>query len=266
MATASLALPTGTVEIPIVGSPALDLFDPANPDPTYIPPNKRFSTPGQGEPALPAHLDNPDAITGLPPSLLDLPKTAEGFDTTASPSAGNQPTASASTPAERAVWPMLSPSLIRGADFAAAKLAAAEEAPTSTLEGHLIPEEQPLGRRSIFRRWAIQTTKNERFPLTSNLTVLQAVKQKGILDIKVSITGRWAQAKGEARLKFFIADTVRPMEELPNAGAGKNPHDTRHAPSQNLPAEKALAVGGFASAPLGKAMASEAVIIPPPKR
>lgn len=255
------SFPSGSVaqEIPVVAPPALDLFDPAHPDPTYIPPNKRFGVSETGS-SLPARLDVPGTDMTIPSGLSDL--LASGTE--------EKPrTASPSSPADRAAWPMLSPGLIRGADFAAAQQAAAEEAPATTLEGKLIREDQPLGRRSFFRRWAIQTAKGERFPLTSNIPLMLAVKQKGVLDARVSITGRWNQAKGEKRLKFFTADTVRPLE-TPAAISGKDAHGKKNLAGSVMPASGttdaslALPTQGFLSGPLGSITASEAKIIPPP--
>ncbi|MBF0499748.1 MAG: hypothetical protein HQM09_06430 [Candidatus Riflebacteria bacterium] len=110
-------------------------------------------------------------------------------------------------------WMPLPLRTIVGAPIAATmKAEQKEEQKSVTLLGRLIPEEQPIQRRRFFRRWAIETDNGDRFPLTSTLPLLTAVKLPGILDGQVRATGRWVQALSEKRLKFFTVESIRSVE------------------------------------------------------
>ncbi|MFZ2959996.1 MAG: hypothetical protein WA705_24205 [Candidatus Ozemobacteraceae bacterium] len=171
---------------------------------------------------LPTNLEGL-SIEGLTPIVEEISSQKKGLmPVEFSPASAALPTEVASRSHED--WLPLPVQSIVGAPIAAAtKAAQKDEEKSATLIGRLIPEEQPVARRRFFRRWAIETDNGNRFPLTSTLQLLTAVKQPGILDGNVRATGKWVQAVSEERLKFFNVETIRPMGDTSeNASGSKN--------------------------------------------
>lgn len=84
------------------------------------------------------------------------------------------------------------------------------------LKGKIIPERHPLGHRRYFYRWVLEKADGGRIPLKSNLTLLRKVKNEDLLDGFVSVKGTWIVSPSNKELKFFKADIIRVIDELPN--------------------------------------------------
>jgi len=110
--------------------------------------------------------------------------------------------------------PPLEPILLFGAAEDLQEQARNEVEKAVKVEGTLLIEDHPVGRKSSFRRWVIETDDGKRFPLRSTLSLMTEVKKSGILDDRVSLIGNWLPSPGNGRLKFFRVDRIEPIAEL----------------------------------------------------
>ncbi len=82
------------------------------------------------------------------------------------------------------------------------------------LEGRLIAEKHPLGRRKNLYRWVLELADKSRIPLKSNLKLLQTVKNEDMLDGYVKVSGVWLKSEFSSPLRFLRIENIRMIDEL----------------------------------------------------
>ncbi len=121
-------------------------------------------------------------------------------------------------PKMKKFFPALEGVLIVGAKIKPGPQAAGDEKKPETVEGRILIEEHPVKRRRFYRRYCLQTEEGKRFPLSSNLQFLTEIKQEGVLDAKVKLTGQWIESPFGEGLKFFACNKIQILD---NASASR---------------------------------------------
>ncbi|HEY9072221.1 MAG TPA: hypothetical protein VIV61_18315 [Candidatus Ozemobacteraceae bacterium] len=223
------------------------------------------SEPAQLVPHMPETLTIPpirrptaDDLSGLIPLLPDGSAPIELPDTEAGAMI-LPPVPGSALPAEIASavppWPFekldgIEIALIKGAEIVSSGETAAAEEQSAILLGRLAIEEHYVARKRSFRRWVLKTDEGDRIPLTSNFTLLSAVKAPGMADERVKATGKWVSSATDPRLKFFTADRFEAVGTM-----------SVLLPDASGTASIASAVPSLASAPLP--VATPPSLLPP---
>jgi len=206
-----------------------------------------------------------DDLSGLIPLLPDGSAPIELPDTEAGAMI-LPPVAASALPAEIASavppWPFekldgIDISLIKGAEIVPS--AAAAEEKQAILLGYLVIEEHHVGRKRAFRRWVLKTDEGDRIPLSSNYTLLSAVKAPGIADERVKATGKWVSAAADPRLKFFTADRFEAVGTMTPSLPGASDTQGIASPALSI----ASGPAPLASISLDIPFATSSVVVPP---
>ncbi|MBF0546288.1 MAG: hypothetical protein HQM08_17725 [Candidatus Riflebacteria bacterium] len=193
-------------------------------------------------------ISSPKIKKAITQEVLKLASEAVRIDELASTSVASATPISSES---KNYWKSLETKLIFGSELAENKADEKNASKSVTLEGMIIPEENPLTRRGVsFRRWAVETKDGNRFPLSSNIALLTALKQPELLDGPVQITGTWIPSGENKNLKYFRTEKIRALDvvdeqplEGTNASGAMNASDSMNA-SGTINASETLNASG----------------------